>query len=296
MSAHATTLRRFLSEGKQLVAPGAANALTARVVEDCGFDAVYVTGAGIANTQLGAPDIGLVTLTELRATVEAIGDAVDLPMIVDADTGFGNPLNVARTVQTLERAGAAAIQLEDQVFPKRCGHFAGKAVIPTGEMTDKIRAAVDARRDDVCIVARTDARAVEGFERALERAHAYREAGADILFIEAPRSVEELRAIPARVKAPHVVNLVEGGLTPLLSAAALPEFAIVLFANIALQAALRGMQDVLAQVRRTGSIVELGDRIASWHERQRIVRKDAYDALETRYGASSGGFGDIETN
>jgi 2-methylisocitrate lyase-like PEP mutase family enzyme len=246
-----------------------------------------VTGAGIANTHLAAPDIGLVTLTELRATVEAIADAVDLPMIVDADTGFGNPLNVARTVRTLERAGAAAIQLEDQVTPKKCGHFAGKAVIPTRDMTDKIRAAVDARREDVCIIARTDARAVEGFEPAIERAHAYREAGADVLFIEAPRSVEELRAIPARVNAPHVVNLVEGGLTPLLSAAALPEFAIVLFANIALQAALWGMQGVLAHVRRTGSITNLGDRIASWDERQRIVRKDVYDALAAGYGDSS---------
>jgi 2-methylisocitrate lyase-like PEP mutase family enzyme len=253
-------------------------------VEDAGFDAVYVTGAGIANTYLGAPDIGLVTLTELRATVEAIADAVDLPLIVDADTGFGNALNVGRTVRTLERAGAAAIQLEDQVSPKKCGHFSGKAVVPQAEMVGKISAAVDARNDrDLCIVARTDARAVEGFDRALERAHAYSEAGADILFVEAPQSLDELRAIPERVPGLHVVNLVEGGRTPLLPAAELPEFAVVLFANIALQAAIKGMQDVLAEVRETGSVAELGNRIAPWAERQRVVRKDSFDVLEARY-------------
>ena len=208
----AAELRRRLASGRQLLVPGAANALTARIIEDAAFEAVYVTGAGIANTFLGSPDIGLVSLSELRDHVEAIGQAVSLPLIVDADTGFGNPVNVTRTVRTLERAGAAAIQLEDQVNPKKCGHFTGKAVIPLADMVQKIHAAVDARVNDATsIIARTDARAVEGLDRALERAAAYREAGADILFVEAPQSVAELRDVPRRVVAPHIVNIVEGG-------------------------------------------------------------------------------------
>jgi 2-methylisocitrate lyase-like PEP mutase family enzyme len=284
MTGLAAVLRAHLASGHQLLVPGAANALTARVIEDTGFPAVYVTGAGIANTYLGSPDIGLVSLQELRDHVEAIAQAVALPLIVDADTGFGNPLNVARTVRTLERAGAAAVQLEDQVSPKKCGHFAGKAVIPLGEMVQKVRAAVDARADaSTVIIARTDARAIEGLDGALERAAAYKEAGADVLFVEAPRSVAELREIPRRVPGSHVANMVEGGRTPLLPADQLPGFSIVLFANIALQAAIRGMQDVLAEVGRTGSLDGVGDRIAPWVERQRLVRKPQFDDLESSY-------------
>jgi 2-methylisocitrate lyase-like PEP mutase family enzyme len=284
MDSPGTTLRAHLTAAGPLVVPGAANALAARVIAEAGFDAVYVTGAGIANTYLGAPDIGLVTLSELRDHVEAIADAVPLPLIVDADTGFGNPLNVARTVRTLERAGAAAIQLEDQVSPKKCGHFAGKAVIPADQMVQKIHAAVDARADNaLCIVARTDARVIEGLESALERAERYREAGADILFVEAPQSEEELRLIPLRVPGLHVANMVEGGLTPLLAAAELGEFGIVLFANIALQAAMRGMQTVLAQVRRSGSIDGLDGLIVPWLERQQLVRKPTFDELDAKY-------------
>jgi 2-methylisocitrate lyase-like PEP mutase family enzyme len=269
------------------VVPGAANALTARIIEETGFEAIYVTGAGIANTFLGAPDIGLVTLTELRQHVEVMADAVTLPLIVDADTGFGNPLNVARTVRTLEKAGAAAIQLEDQVSPKKCGHFTGKRVIPCAEMVQKIHAAVDARVDEsVCVIARTDARVVEGFDSAIERAEAYREAGADVLFVEAPQSLDELRSVPRKLPGPHIANMVEGGVTPLRSATELSEFAIVLFANIALQASVRGMQSVLGDVRRTGSIADLGDRIAPWAERQRVVRKPLFDEAEVRYSSS----------
>jgi 2-methylisocitrate lyase-like PEP mutase family enzyme len=269
------------------VVPGAANALTARIIEETGFEAIYVTGAGIANTFLGAPDIGLVTLSELRQHVEVMADAVTLPLIVDADTGFGNPLNVARTVRTLEKAGAAAIQLEDQVSPKKCGHFTGKRVIPCAEMVQKIHAAVDARVDEsVCVIARTDARVVEGFDSAIERAEAYREAGADVLFVEAPQSLDELRSVPRKLPGPHIANMVEGGVTPLRSATELSEFAIVLFANIALQASVRGMQSVLGDVRRTGSIADLGDRIAPWAERQRVVRKPLFDVAEVRYSSS----------
>jgi len=288
-SSPAEVLREHLAAGRQLVVPGAANALAARIIEDLGFDAVYVTGAGIANTFLGSPDIGLVGLGELRDHVEAIADAVATPLIVDADTGFGSPLNVARTVRVLERAGAAAIQLEDQVSPKKCGHFAGKEVIPVGDMVAKVRAARDACASDATlIVARTDARVVEGMDQALCRAHAYREAGADILFVEAPQSLSELRRVVREVPAPHVANMVEGGLTPLLPVSELPEFSVVLFANVALQAAVKGMQSVLADVRRTGSLAAVADRIAPWAERQRLVRKDIFDVLDETYRSETG--------
>lgn len=271
-----------------MAVPGAANALAARVIEQCGFEAVYVTGAGIANSYLGAPDIGLTSVTELRDHVEAISDAVSLPLVVDADTGFGNALNVARTVRMLERAGAAAIQLEDQVTPKRCGHFSDKAVIPTAEMVAKIHAAVDARNDDaLCIVARTDARAIEGLQAAVERAEAYRQAGADVLFIEAPESVEELLSLPGRVPGAHIANMVEGGRTPLLRVDELQEFSIVLFANVALQAAIHGMKTVLTQVSRTGSFAGVENLISPWAERQGVVRKPEFDRLERRYGTES---------
>lgn len=278
-------LRRRVEDGPLLVCPGAANALTARVIEDLGFEAVYVTGAGIANTWHGAPDIGLVSLSELAAHVAAIRDAVELPLIVDADTGFGNPLGVERTVKVLERAGADAVQLEDQVSPKKCGHFEGKQVIPAAEMVQKVRAAVDARRDDdLLVVARTDARAVEGFEAAVERAARYAEAGADVTFVEAPQTVEELQAVPARLPGiPQVVNLVEGGRTPLLPLVELADFRIALFANAALQGALRGMQRVLGVLRETGSLAGALDDLASWEERQRIVRKPEFDERERRY-------------
>ncbi|MGH7124860.1 MAG: isocitrate lyase/PEP mutase family protein, partial [Stellaceae bacterium] len=209
-------LRQAISERRALVVPGAANALTARIIEDQGFEAIYLTGAGLANTELGVPDIGLVTLTELARATSAIAGATTLPLIVDADTGFGNAINVAHTVRTLERAGAAAIQLEDQSFPKRCGHFAGKQLVRGAEMVGKVKAAVDARRSDDClIIARTDARAVEGLDAAISRAQSYAEAGADATFVEAPESRAELAEIPRRLGVPQVANIVVDGKTPL---------------------------------------------------------------------------------
>ncbi|MGE5778860.1 MAG: isocitrate lyase/PEP mutase family protein, partial [Hyphomicrobiales bacterium] len=205
-------LRDILVPGAALLLPGVANALAARVVADQGFAAAYVTGAGIANTFFGVPDIGLVTVSELAAHVAAIREAFAGPLVVDADTGFGNAVNVVRTVQLLERAGADALQIEDQVFPKRCGHFAGKEVIPAAEMVAKIKAAVDTRHDpDLLIIARTDAIAPEGFAAALERAAAYREAGADVTFVEAPTSMEEIAEIPRRLPWPQLINIVIGG-------------------------------------------------------------------------------------
>ncbi len=278
--------RRTCEARRALIMPGAGNALTARIIDDAGFGATYVTGAGIANTYLGAPDLGLVTLTELAATTAAIAEITDNPLVVDIDTGFGNALNTCRTIRVIERAGAAAVQIEDQVFPKKCGHFEGKAVIPLEEAVSKIHAAVDAREDaNMLVIARTDARSVEGFEAALDRAEAFIEAGADLTFVEAPRDAEELRAIPARLSVPQVANMVVGGKTPLTSQADLEKmgYAVVLYANTPLQAAMRAMSDVLAALYRDGDVGGVIDRLAGFEERQRIVAKAGYDALDARY-------------
>jgi 2-methylisocitrate lyase-like PEP mutase family enzyme len=278
-------LRRRVADGPLLVCPGAANALAARIVADCGFEACYVTGAGIANSYLGTPDIGLVTLTELAGHVSAIRDAVALPLLVDADTGFGNAIGVQRTVRVLERAGADAIQLEDQAAPKRCGHFSGQQVVTVGEMVAKVRAAADARHDEaILIVARTDARGAEGLTAALERAARYAEAGADVTFVESPLTEAELLSVPHRLPGvPQVVNLVEGGRTPVLPLSKLGDFRIALLANLALQGAIRGMQRALTTLRETGSLAEAAADVAPWAERQRLVRKPAFDELEARY-------------
>jgi 2-methylisocitrate lyase-like PEP mutase family enzyme len=278
-------LKRALYKGAGRIVPGAANALTARLIERLGFEAVYVTGAGVANAFLGVPDIGLVTLTELAENVAAMRDSIGVPLIVDADTGFGNAVNVARTITVLERAGANAVQLEDQEFPKRCGHFAGKSVIEAAEMAQKVKAAVDARRDpDLLIIARTDAIAVKGLEDALERAALYAEAGADLTFVEAPRSIPDMERI-AKLEVPQVANLVAGGLTPLLPRAELQRigFALVLYANAALQAAMLAMKEVLTHLRDRGSLDQMSHRLMDFTERQEIVGKSHYDALEKRY-------------
>jgi 2-methylisocitrate lyase-like PEP mutase family enzyme len=279
-------LKELLARRAAVTVPGAANALFARVIEELGFEAVYVTGAGIANMLLGAPDIGLTTMTEVRETVAAIADAVAIPIIVDADTGYGNAVNVVRTVRAFERAGACGIQIEDQVFPKKCGHFAGKEVIALKEMVQKIKAAVDARHDQALqVIARTDAYAVEGLERALERAHAYVAAGADATFVEAPTTLEELARIPKALEVPQVANIVFGGKTPDPGRDKLAElgFSIVLYANAALQAALKASYDVLSVLKSEGSLQSVADRLASFEERQRAVAKDEWDAREARY-------------
>ena len=215
MPSTAQDFRALLTPGAALVMPGVSNALAARVVADLGFPAAYITGAGIANTFLGIPDNGLVTLSELADHVAAIREVFPGPLMVDADTGFGNALNMMRTVKMLERAGANAIQIEDQNFPKRCGHFEGKEVIGAAEMAGKVKAAVDARQNrDVLIVARTDAIATDGFAAALERAAAYREAGADVTFVEAPTSPEQIADIPKKLPWPQIINIVIGGKTP----------------------------------------------------------------------------------
>lgn len=282
----AARLKTLVQARRGALLPGAANALTARLIEDLGFEAVYVTGAGVTNTWFGLPDQGFMGLTDMAHHVAAIRDAVELPLVVDADTGFGNAVNTWHAVRVLERAGANAIQLEDQVMPKRCGHFTGKAVIPAAEMAVKIRAAADARRDEgTLIMARTDARAIEGLDAAIDRARAYREAGADIIFLEAPESAGELTRVAAEIDAPQLVNLVVGGRTPLLPREALAAmgFSLVLYANVALQAALAGMTNALTALREGRDVGEGSGLVASFQTRQSTVRKPMIDGLEAEY-------------
>src|SRR5689334_22677891 len=209
-------LRAILQSERGVIVPGAANALTARIIADLGFKAIYLTGAGITNTHLGLPDLSFVDLSQLARHTMAVRNITGLPLVVDADTGFGNAVNVTHTVRVLESAGASAIQIEDQAFPKRCVHFDGQELIPAEDMVMKITAAVEARRAGIVVIARTDARAAEDFEAAIERASRYIEAGADITFVEAPRTIEEMQQIPQRLRAPQMLNLVIGGKTPMI--------------------------------------------------------------------------------
>ncbi|MEP6724000.1 MAG: isocitrate lyase/phosphoenolpyruvate mutase family protein [Variovorax sp.] len=269
-----------------IIVPGAFNALSAKVIEDLGFQAIYVTGAGVTNMWYAMPDQGFMGLHEIAEHTARIRDAVSVPLIVDADTGFGNALNVRHTVRVLERAGADCIQLEDQVAPKRCGHFSGKEVISTEEAVSKIKAAVDARHDpDFLIMARTDAAATHGFEAAIERAQKFAEAGADILFVEAVTEAEEVRALPQRLSKPQLMNMVIGGKTPIFNAEQLGElgYGIVLYANAALQGAVVGMQKALTVLRDEKEVQESSGLVATFAERQRLVNKPEWDALEKRY-------------
>ena len=279
-------LKALAQARRGVIVPGAFNALSACVIADQGFEAIYVTGAGVTNMAFGLPDQGFMGLPDIAEHTARIRDAVELPLIVDADTGFGNALNVVHTVRTLERAGADCIQLEDQVAPKRCGHFAGKDVIGLDEAVSKIKAAVDTRRDpDLLVMARTDAAATQGFEAAVERAQRFAEAGADILFVEAVTTAAEVRALPQRLAAPQLLNMVIGGKTPIVGADELKQlgYGFVLYANAALQAAVAGMQRVLHTLHAQGRVDEDPALVASFGERQRLVGKPHWDALERRY-------------
>ena len=280
--------RERLKRGGAVLMPGAANALAARVIDQLGFEAVYISGAGLTNTNLGMPDLGFVSLPEIAQHTSAIRNSTNLPIVVDADTGFGNALNVHHTVRTLERAGASAIQLEDQVNPKRCGHFSGKDVVDLAEARSRIKAAADARLDpNFQIVARTDACATQGFDAAVERAAAFIEDGADITFVEAPRTMENIRDIPQRLsQVPQLINLVVGGKTPIVDFADLDKmgFGLVLYANVALQGALKGMHDALAMLKTDGRMDESGP-VASFEVRQSAVNKAFFDEMEEKYTA-----------
>ncbi len=279
-------LKALVEARRGVIVPGAFNALSAKVVEDLGYEAIYVTGAGVTNMWFGMPDQGFMGLAEIADHTARIRDTVEVPLLVDADTGFGNALNVYHTVRTLERAGADCIQLEDQVAPKRCGHFNGKDVISTEEAVSKIKAAVDARRDaDLLIMARTDAAAVHGFEAAVERAQKFAEAGADILFVEAVTRADEVRALPQRLDKPQLMNMVIGGKTPIFNATELAGlgYGIVLYANAALQGAVMGMQKALTTLRDEKAVTEDSGLVTPFAERQRLVGKPQWDALDKRY-------------
>jgi 2-methylisocitrate lyase-like PEP mutase family enzyme len=279
-------LRAKLGERRGLLVPGAANALAARIIEDLGFEAVYVSGAGVTNTLWGMPDLGFISLPEIAQHTTTIREAVKIPVLVDADTGFGNALNVRHSVRVLERAGADAIQLEDQTMPKKCGHFDNKTVISAEEMAGKVKAAADARTSpDMLIIARSDALAVEGFEATIERVQRYIEAGADLTFVEAPENAEEIRKIPQRLSVPQILNVVVGGKTPVFGQEELAKMGsgLVLYANVALQGAILGMQTALKQLKTSGRVDEVSSIVASFAERQRLIRRPSFDELERKY-------------
>jgi len=272
----ANTLRALLSKQPIIIAPGIYDPLTALVATQAGFHSLYVSGAAIAYTRLGRPDIGLVSVSEVVETVALISDRVDANLIVDADNGYGNALNVERTVRLFEKAGAQAIQIEDQGFPKRCGHLDDKTLIPVDEMAGKIKAAVDSRRSrDTLIIARTDAVAVEGFDRAIERALLYRAAGADLLFVEAPKAREELANIVKRFdgNVPLVANMVEGGKTPMLSSSELEAlgFSLVIFPGGIVRSLAKTAVDYYASLAAHGSTQPFRDRMFDFNELNALI-------------------------
>jgi 2-methylisocitrate lyase-like PEP mutase family enzyme len=285
------SLRQRLNGSSIVLAPGVYDALSATLAERAGAEALYLSGASIAYTRLGRPDVGLTTASEVENVLANIRERVTLPIIVDADTGFGNAINVQRTVRMLERAGGAGsitIQLEDQTAPKRCGHLDGKSLVSSAEMCGKVRAAVDARTStDTLIVARTDAVAVEGLAAALDRAAAYAEAGADVLFVEALRSDEDMRAAVARLgaRAPLLVNMVEGGKTPLRPAAALEAlgFSIVIFPGGAVRALVPALTDYYGTLVQQGTSASLRDRMLDFPALQQVLGTDALLAQGRRY-------------
>lgn len=270
------SLKSRLHEARVLAAPGVYDALTASIATDAGFEALYLSGAAIAYTRLGRPDIGLVSMSEVAEVIALVSDRVATPLIVDADNGYGNALNVQRTVRAFERAGAGAIQIEDQTLPKRCGHLQDKSLISAQEMAGKIKAAVDARASaETLIIARTDAVAVEGFDKAIERASLYADAGADVLFVEAPRSREQLAAVTAALghRLPLLANMVEGGDTPLASAQELGEigFRIVIFPGGIVRAIARTAQDYYASLQAHGTNTPFGDRMFDFNALNALI-------------------------
>ncbi|MDD5398137.1 MAG: isocitrate lyase/PEP mutase family protein [Dehalococcoidia bacterium] len=268
-----------------ILAPGVYDALTAKIVEAQGFDAVYMTGYGTSASMFGFPDIGLLTMTEMADNAARIADAVEIPVIADADTGYGNPVNVVRTVRQYEKAGVAAIQIEDQTWPKRCGHMAGKSVIDAGEMIGKIRAAVDARKNSkLLIIARTDAIATHGFDHAIERGHMYAEAGADVLFIEAPVNMEQLEKIPGLL-APSPILLNLAPRTPNLSLDQIRSmgFAIAIYPGVCLAAVIAGCTEEVKRIKDTGKQREFGDWLQAFLDLNNFLGVNYYNDLEQKY-------------
>jgi 2-methylisocitrate lyase-like PEP mutase family enzyme len=278
-------LRRLIGQTGYTMVPGAYDTLTARLVEAAGFPAVYLTGGGYSRAS-GYPDLGLLSLTENVQFIGRTVEAVAIPVIADADTGYGNAINVIRTVREYEKTGVAGFHIEDQVSPKKCGHYEGKEVIGRAEMVGKIKAAVDTRRDaDMVIIARSDARAIEGLDAAIDRVNAYLEAGADVGFVEAPQTVEELRIVGKRVRGPALVNVFEGGKTPMLGATELDEmgFRLGIYPSQTHRAAIRAAQRVLAAMKRDGDTSAIEAELATFQDREDAVGTARWRALEEKY-------------
>src|SRR5690242_12477350 len=279
------TLRELIAGTSYTMVPGAYDTLTARLVQQAGFAAVYLTGGGYSRAS-GYPDLGLLTLGENAHFIGLTVEAVQIPVIADADTGYGNAINVIRTVREYEKTGVAGFHIEDQVSPKKCGHYEGKEVIPCSEMVGKIKAAVDTRRDaDMVIIARSDARAVEGLQAAIDRVNAYLEAGADVGFVEAPQSVDELRIVGREVRGPALVNVFEGGKTPMLGAVELGQmgFRLGIYPSQTHRAAIRAAQQVLAAMKRDGDTRAIETELATFQEREDAVGTAAWRTLEEKY-------------
>jgi len=280
-------LRKIINGGRYVMVPGAYDPLTARLVQTADFEAVYLTGGGYSRAN-GLPDLGLFTMTENIQFIARAVDAVDIPVIGDMDTGYGNALNVIRTVREFEKTGVAGFHLEDQVSPKKCGHYEGKQLVSKKEMVGKIKAAVDTRVDpDMIIIARTDSRAVEGFDAAIDRMNAYLEAGADVGFVEAPQTAEEMAKIPRSISKPALVNIFEGGKTPPLPAQQLEEmgFRVGIYPSQTHRAAIFAAQEVLAILRRDGDAALFEKRMASFSDREVAVNTARWSELERKYMA-----------
>ncbi|MBE0529365.1 MAG: isocitrate lyase/PEP mutase family protein [Rhodospirillales bacterium] len=284
-----TQLKALLRDPKLLVAPGAYDVLSAKIIAQSGFGAVYMTGYGTSASVLGKPDVGLLTMTEMVARAAAIADAVDVPVLADGDTGYGNPLNVMRTVREYEKAGVCAIQLEDQLFPKRCGHMQGRRVIPMEEMVQKIKAAADTRLDsDFVIIARTDARTSLGLDEALRRGKAYEEAGADVIFIESPEGVEEMRRITATFPdTPTLANMLEGGRTPNLTTEELEAmgFGIAIFCTGPLYAAAKAVSDYMVELKTQKTTQKLLPELITFEDFNSLIGLPEYNSTEKHYSS-----------
>ena len=282
-----TKLRQLLAAGRTVVAPGVFDGLSARLVEQAGFAAAYASGGAIARSA-GVPDLGLLSLSEIVARLDMIVDSVGIPVIADADTGYGNALNVQRAVRAFERSGVAALHIEDQTFPKKCGHYDDKAIVPAGEMAQKLKAARDALTDpDFIVIARTDAIAVEGFAAALDRAQAYGEAGADVIFVEAPTSESEIEEVARRFPGWKLINMFQGGKTPLLPVARLEQlgYNVVIIPSDLQRAAIAAMQRALACIGRDGSTAAMSADMVSFKEREAVVGTAGYLERDKRYAS-----------
>jgi 2-methylisocitrate lyase-like PEP mutase family enzyme len=282
-----TRLRKLFEDGRTIVAPGVADGLSARLVAQAGFEAVYASGGAISRSA-GIPDLGLLSSTEIVSRLESIVDVVDLPVIADADTGYGNALNARRAVRAFERAGVAALHLEDQAFPKKCGHYDDKSLVPVPEMIQKLKAARDALHDpDFVLIARTDAIAVEGFEAAIERAAAYVEAGADMVFVEAPTTEEQIAEIARRVPGWKLINMFQGGKTPLLPTRRLAElgYQLVIIPSDLQRAAIAAMRRALKCIADDGSTAAMAGDMVTFKEREAVIGTEEYQELDRRFGA-----------